>query len=62
MVLATVRRRLSRSLFLLRAALRLPEHALAPRPEVLCPLARDGDLMLVLVRHMDLTPNVDIGR
>ena len=58
MVLAKLGRSLSRSLFLLRAALGFPEFALAPRPEVLRPLAGDCDLMLALVRHVDLTPNV----
>ena len=36
----------------------LPEGALAIRPEMLSPLARDGDLIGALVGHADLRPNV----
>ena len=40
----------------------LPEGALAIRPEMLGPLARDGDLIGALVRHVDLRPNVRAKR
>ena len=40
----------------------LPEGALAIRPEMLGPLARDGDLICALVGHADLRPNVRAKR